>query len=235
MDWLFESISGFTTTGSSVLHSTPYGHQVDIMYESGYRGLLMWRSLAHWIGGMGILVFMLAVLPSVSMASGIHLMQAESPGPTVDKLVSRMRGTARILYLIYAAMTLLQIGLLLIAIPFDGAMNVFHAVIVSFGTAGTGGFAATSGNIGDFGPYVRAVVAVFMFLFAVNFNIYYMILLGRLRAALGREELRFYFFMVVASIALVTVNVWLAAPDYPGMTPASAARWATRLSRWCPA
>lgn len=219
VDWLFESISGFTTTGSSVLHSTPYGHQVDIMYESGYRGLLMWRSLAHWIGGMGILVFILAVLPSVSMASGIHLMQAESPGPTVDKLVSRMRGTARILYLIYAAMTLLQIGLLLIAIPFDGAMNVFHAVIVSFGTAGTGGFAATSGNIGDFGPYVRAVVAVFMFLFAVNFNIYYMILLGRLRAALGREELRFYFFMVVASIALVTVNVWLAAPDYPGMTP----------------
>lgn len=211
IDWFFESVSGFTTTGSSVLHSVDAGHQIDLMYETGYRGLLMWRSLTHWLGGMGVLIFVLAVLPSASGASGIHLMQAESTGPSVGKIVSRMRGTARILYVIYAVLTLVEILLLTIGSAFDGSMNFFHAVILSFGTAGTGGFAATSGSVGDFGLYVQIVVTVFMFIFGVNFNLYYMILVGRAIEAVKKEELRFYVIMLFAVMLLLTFNVWLGA------------------------
>ena len=210
IDWLFESVSGFTTTGSSILHATDAGHQIDLMYDFGYKGLLMWRSLTHWLGGMGVLVFVLAVLPS-SGASGIHLMQAESTGPSIGKLVSRMRSTARILYVIYAALTLVEILLLVIGSAFDANMNFFHSVILSMGTAGTGGFAATSGSVGDFGLYVQIVVTVFMFLFGINFNLYYMILIGQIIGVFKREELRFYFLTVVGAILLLTFNVWLGA------------------------
>lgn len=210
IDWLFESVSGFTTTGSSILHTTAAGHQIDIMYASGYRGLLMWRSLTHWLGGMGVLVFVLAILPS-SGASGIHLMQAESTGPSIGKLVSRMRGTARILYVIYAVMTLVEILFLVIGSAFDEHMNFFHAIILSMGTAGTGGFAATSGSVGDFGLYVQIVVTIFMFLFGVNFNLYYMLLIGQIIGVIKREELRFYFLTLVGAILVLTFNVRLGA------------------------
>lgn len=210
IDWFFESTSGFTTTGSSILHATDGGHQIDLMYDLGYKGLLMWRSLTHWLGGMGVLVFVLAVLPS-SSASGIHLMQAESTGPSIGKLVSRMRSTARILYVIYAVLTLVEILLLVIGSAFDGQMNFFHSVILSLGTAGTGGFAATSGSVGDFGLYVQIVVTVFMFLFGVNFNLYYMVLIGQVLGVFKREELRFYVLTLVTSMILLTFSVWLGA------------------------
>ncbi len=207
MDWLFESVSGFTTTGTTILHQTAAGHQIDIMYACGYRGLLLWRSLTHWIGGMGVLVFVLAVLPSASGASGIFLMQAESTGPTVGKLVSRMSSTARLLYIIYTVMTIVEIALLSIAGFFDGGMNFFQAVVLSFGTAGTGGFAATSGSVGDFGIYVQVVVGIFMFLFGINFNLYYLLFIGKAKDLLKNEELRVYVGCLVAGIIITTVNL----------------------------
>ncbi|MBQ7226915.1 MAG: TrkH family potassium uptake protein [Clostridia bacterium] len=208
VDWLFESVSGFTTTGSSILHLTPYGHQIDLMYSCG-RSLLLWRSLTHWIGGMGVLIFILAVLPS-SGASAIHLMQAESTGPTVGKLVSRMSSTARILYIIYAVMTVVQIGVLSISCAFDESMNFFHALVLSLGTAGTGGFAATSASVGEFGLYVRVVVTVFMFLFGINFNLYFCLLLGKVKDFFKNEELRLYVLILVGAILITTFNVWLS-------------------------
>ena len=207
VDWLFESVSGFTTTGSSILHSVEAGHQIDLLYNGGYRGLLFWRSLSHWIGGMGILVFILAVLPSVSSASGIHIMQAESTGPTVDKIVSKMRITARIMYLLYATLTLIQVLMLSIAMFFDDSMNIYHAFIISLGTAGTGGFAATSASIGSFGLYVQIVVTVFMFLFGININMYYLILTGKVLKVLKSEEVRFYTIVVLVSIIAITFNL----------------------------
>ncbi len=208
-DWLFESISGFTTTGASILHQTVDGHQIELLYENGYKSLLMWRSLTHWIGGMGVLVFILAVIPS-SGASGIHLMQAESSGPKVDKLVSKMSSTARILYIIYAALTAVEVGLLALGSLFDPEMNVFHAFVISLGTAGTGGFAAQSASIGLFTPYVKIVVTVFMLLFGVNFNIYFCIFAKKIKDVVTNEELRFYLAYIAASIIILTLVVFYA-------------------------
>ncbi len=155
-DALFEIISGFTTTGSSIL--------TDV--EALSHCMLFWRSFSHWIGGMGVLVFLLAILP---MAGGqnMHLMRAESPGPSVGKLVPNVRKTASLLYGIYLAMTFVQILLLLI-----GNMPLFDAICISFGTAGTGGFGIKNSSMGEYSTYIQAVVTIFMFLFGVNFNFY---------------------------------------------------------------
>lgn len=191
VDALFETVSGFTTTGSSIL--------TDV--EALCRCNLMWRSFTHWVGGMGVLVFILAVLP---LAGGynMHLMKAESPGPSVGKLVPRVRTTAMILYQIYICMTIIEIILLLV-----GGMPLFDALTTAFGTAGTGGFGIKADSIGGYSVYLQAVVTVFMILFGVNFNVYYLFLIKKPKQALACEEMRWYFMIILGSILLITLNI----------------------------
>lgn len=191
VDALFEVISGFTTTGSSILSDV----------EALSYCMLFWRSFTHWIGGMGILVFILAILP---MAGGesMHIMRAESPGPSVGKLVPRMRTTAFLLYIIYFGMTVLQIVLLLI-----GGMPLFDSLTITFGTAGTGGFAIKNASIAPYSPYLQNVITIFMFLFGVNFNIYYLVLYKKIKVAMKSEELRWYFIIVISAILLISLNI----------------------------
>lgn len=190
-DALFEVISGFTTTGASVLSDV----------EALSRCMLMWRSFTHWIGGMGVLVFILAVLP---LAGGynIHIMRAESPGPSVGKLVPRVRTTAKILYLIYLFITVVQIILLL----FTG-MPLFDAMAMSFGTAGTGGFGIVNSSCGDYTALQQWIFTIFMILFGVNFNVYYLFLIRKPKDALHCEEMRGYLGIILVSTLLITWNI----------------------------
>ncbi len=194
IDALFETVSGFTTTGASVLPDV----------ESLSRGLLYWRSFSHWLGGMGVLVFILAVIPISGRNTGftVHLLRAESPGPNVGKLVPRMRQTATILYLIYILLTVLNFLFLLF-----GGMPVFDAVCTAIGTAGTGGFGIKNDSMASYSPYIQTVCTVFMLLFGVNFSCFYLLLLRRVRAVLRDEELHMYAALVVGSIVLITLNV----------------------------
>lgn len=186
-DALFETISGFTTTGASILSDVEA-----LSYTS-----LFWRSFTHWIGGMGVLVFLLAIIP-MSGGSHINLMRAESPGPSVGKLVPKLRHTARILYIIYFGMTLIQIILLLI-----GRMPLFDTLTITFGTAGTGGFGIKNDSMMSYSPYLQWVVTIFMILFGVNFNAYYFILLGSIKKAFSIEEVRCYFGIIAVSTAII--------------------------------
>lgn len=190
-DALFETISGFTTTGASILNDV----------EALSHCALFWRSFTHWIGGMGVLVFLLAVIP-LSGGSHINLMRAESPGPSVGKLVPKIRYTARILYVIYFAMTVLEVILLLF-----GCMPVFDALTTSFGTAGTGGFGIKNDSFMSYSPYLQWVVTVFMILFGINFNAYYLMLFGKLKKALCIEEVRAYLFIILAAIGIIFFNI----------------------------
>lgn len=186
-DAMFEIVSGFTTTGASILSNV----------EALSHCALLWRSLSHWIGGMGVLVFLLAVVP---LKGGYHmnLMRAESPGPSVGKLVPKVRATARILYLIYVGMTLVELVLLLL-----GKMPTFEAICTSMATAGTGGFGIKNDSMGSYSVYIQWVVAIFMLLFSVNFNAYYFILLRRFKEALSMEEVRCFFGIVLGAIAII--------------------------------
>ena len=161
IDAFFETVSGFTTTGASIL--------TDV--EAMSRSMLFWRSFTHWVGGMGVLVFVMAVLPNITDRS-MHLMRAEMPGPVVGKLVPRVKDTAKILYLIYIALTLIEVVLLLF-----GGMSLFESFVHSFGTAGTGGFGIKADSIGSYSPYCQWVITIFMLLFGVNFNLYFLILI----------------------------------------------------------
>lgn len=190
VDALFEIISGFTTTGSSILSDV----------EALDYCMLFWRSFTHWIGGMGVLVFILAILP-LAKGESIHIMRAESPGPSVEKLVPRMRTTASLLYTIYIGMTIVQIILLLI-----GRMPLFDALTLTFGSAGTGGFAIKNTNLVSYSPYLQNVITVFMFLFGVNFNFYYLILLRKTKDAFKMEEVKGYFLIVISAIILIAFN-----------------------------
>ena len=192
VDAFFEMVSGFTTTGASIL--------ADV--EALSRGLLFWRSFSHWLGGMGVLVFLLAVVPKTSGGSNLHLLRAESPGPSVDKLTSRLGQTTRILYGIYLALTLLDIFFLL-----AGGMPLFEALCHAFGTAGTGGFGVKNTSYIQYSPYLQNVTTVFMALFGVNFSIYYLLLLGQVKKALRDEELRTYLCIFFTAIALITLNI----------------------------
>lgn len=189
-DALFEVISGFTTTGASILPDV----------EALSKCMLMWRSFTHWIGGMGVLVFILAVLP---LAGGynIHIMRAESPGPSVGKLVPKVKTTAKILYIIYFSMTVVQILILL----FSG-MHWFDALAISFGTAGTGGFGVLNDSLASYTTFQQAVTTIFMILFGVNFNIYYLFLIKKPKDALCSEEVRAYLGIILASILLIAWN-----------------------------
>ena len=191
VDAFFETVSGFTTTGASIL--------TDV--ESMSHGLLLWRSFTHWVGGMGVLVFIMAIFPSESGRS-IHIMRAEMPGPIVGKLVPKIRDTAKILYIIYIGMTALLTILLLC-----GGMNLFESLLHAFGTAGTGGFGIKADSIGGYSPYLQWVITIFMLLFGINFNLYYLILIGRARAVLKSSELWCYLTIVALSVVAVTVNI----------------------------
>lgn len=188
---LFETISGFTTTGASILSDV----------EALSHCSLFWRSFTHWIGGMGVLVFLLAIIP-LSGGSHINLMRAESPGPSVGKLVPKVRSTARILYLIYLSLTLLEILLLL-----AGKMSLFDSLTTSFGTAGTGGFGIKNDSMAGYSPYLQWVVTIFMILFGVNFNAFYLILFRKFKKALHMEEVKYYFLIILAAIAIITFEI----------------------------
>ena len=193
VDAIFETVSGFTTTGSTILT------EVERLSQGG----LFWRSFTHWVGGMGVLVFVMAVLPTMTDGHGMHLMRAEVPGPTVGKLVSRMSDTAKILYGIYLAMTVIETALLL-----AGGMPLFDACIHAFGTAGTGGFSSRNLSVGAYdNPYFDIVIGVFMLLFGVNFNLYYFLLIRRFREVFRSEELRAYILIVAASVAAITADI----------------------------
>ncbi len=190
-DALFETISGFTTTGASILSDV----------EALSHCALFWRSFTHWIGGMGVLVFLMAIIP-LSGGSNINLMRAESPGPSVGKLVPKMKYTARLLYAIYLAMTVLQIVLLI-----AGSMPLFDALCTAFGSAGTGGFGIKNDSIAGYSIYLQWVTTIFMVLFGVNFNAYYYLLLRSFRKMFGMEEVRWYFLIIFASVGLIAFNI----------------------------
>ena len=189
---LFETVSGFTTTGASILEDV----------EGLSRGCMFWRSFTHWIGGMGVLVFIMAVLP-MSGEHSMHIMRAEVPGPTVGKLVPRLRQTAKILYMIYIAMTVLEMLLLLL-----GGMSFYDALLHAFATAGTGGFSTRAASIAAFDSlYLEMVIAVFMVLFGVNFNLYFLLLIGRWKDALKSEELHWYLGIIAASVMAIALGI----------------------------
>lgn len=191
IDALFETVSGFTTTGASILPAV----------EGLPRGILLWRSFTHWIGGMGVLVFLLTLLP-LTGGSHVNLMKAESPGPQVDKLVPKVQSTAKILYGIYLALTLAQLVFLL-----AGGMPLFESLLTAFGTAGTGGFGFKNDSFAQFSPYIQWVVTIFMILFGVNFNFYFLLLLRRFRRAVSSEEVRAYLGIILVSIGIITLNI----------------------------
>ena len=187
IDAMFETSSGFTTTGASILQDV----------EALSHASLIWRSFTHWIGGMGVLVFLLAVIP-MSGGSNINLMRAESPGPSVGKLVPKIRSSASILYRIYFGMTVVQIVLLIIA-----KMPVFDALCITFGSAGTGGFGVRNDSCGSYTPLQQWITAIFFVLFGVNFNFYYYILAKDPKKSFRMEEVRAYFGIIAASVFLI--------------------------------
>jgi len=195
VDALFEAVSGFTTTGASILSDV----------EALPKGLLYWRSFTHWVGGMGVLVFLLAISTGGEQGKGftMHLMRAESPGPDVGKLVPKMKQTAMILYAIYVVMTILNIAFLLF-----GNMDPLEAVCTAFGTAGTGGFGVKNDSLASYSTYIQVVTTVFMFLFGVNFSCYYLILLKQFRGVFKDEELRLYIGIAVTSVILICLNIY---------------------------
>lgn len=192
MDALFESVSGFSTTGSTILREV----------ESLPKGILFWRSSTHWMGGMGVLVLMLAIMPSVK-GNTLHIMKAESPGPAPGKFVPKMGQVAKILYGMYVVLTMVEVIFLLV-----GGMSLYDSLIHAFGTAGTGGFSSRNASIGAYGSvYIEIVITVFMLLFGVNFTVYYTLLKGNVKSILKDEELRFYLGTVLVMIALIALNI----------------------------
>ena len=193
VDCFFETVSGFTTTGASILREV----------ESLDRGILFWRSFTHWVGGMGVLVFVMAIVPMSGDGHGMHLLRAEVPGPSVGKLVSRMSDSAKILYGIYFVITVLEILLLL-----AGGMPLFDACIHSFGSAGTGGFSNRNLSVGAYNnAYFDVVIGIFMLLFGINFNLYYFLLTRKFREVFQSEELRTYLAIVAVSVTAITINI----------------------------
>ncbi len=187
----FETVSGFTTTGASILS--------DITVLS--HGLFFWRSFTHWVGGMGVLVFIMAIFPSESGRS-VHIMRAEMPGPIVGKLVPKVRETAKILYLIYIAITVIMTVLLMF-----GKMSLFDSLVHTFATVGTGGFGIHPDSVASYSPYCQWVITVFMLLCGINFNLYYLIIIGRFRSAVRSSELWCYLAIIAASVIAVTFNI----------------------------
>ena len=192
VDAFFETVSGFTTTGSTILTEI----------QSLPKGILFWRSLTHWIGGMGVLVFVM-MLTSLDDKGAIHLMRAEVPGPEADKLVPKARSTAKILYAMYFALTAVEVVFLLF-----GGMNLYDSVMHAFSTAGTGGFSNRNVSVGYYdSAYIDGVITVFMILFGINFNLYYLMLLKHFKEAFKNEELKTYLGIIAGAVAIITINI----------------------------
>lgn len=188
---LFEIISGITTTGASILSDV----------EQLSHTSLLWRSFSHWFGGMGVLMFVMAIMP-MTKARNIHLMRAESPGPSVEKLVPKVKHTALFLYSAYLLLTIIQFVLLVL-----GGVSVFESINIAFATAGTGGFSVKNSGFADYSPYVQYVTSIFMILFGVNFNVYFLIILKRFKDALTFEELRHYLLIIAVAVLALTINI----------------------------
>jgi len=199
IDACFEIMSGFTTTGASIV--------TDITAMS--HSTLFWRSFSHWIGGMGILVFVLIFIPEGNDGSSMHLLRAESPGPQVGKLVSKMKVTTRILYLIYLGLTVLEVIVLMLDDPIPGyeSEQFFFSLLTTFGSAGTGGFGFIPGSMELFNPFSQYVIAIFLLLFGCNFSLYYLILIGKLRDVFRSEEFKSYVLIVVFAIVFVFISL----------------------------
>ena len=192
IDAFFETVSGFTTTGATILTAI----------EGLPKGILFWRSFTHWIGGMGFLIFMLALIPSLG-SNSIHLLKAESPGPSPGKIVPKIKETAKILYLIYFALTLIE-GILLMC----AGMNLYDVVIHAMGTAGTGGFSNMNASIAAFNsPAIEWIITIFMLIFGINFALYFQILKGNFKGFFKNEELRYYLLIILSAFILITVNI----------------------------
>ncbi len=191
VDAWFETVSGFTTTGASILNDV----------ESLSHGMLFWRSFSHWVGGMGVLVFMIAFVSSISDRS-IHILKAEMPGPIVGKLVPRSKDTSKVLYIIYIVMTLVQVILL-----WCGEMDLFESILHAFGTAGTGGFGVKNDSLAGYSSYSQWVITVFMFIFGINFNVFYLLVIKRFKTAFKSTELAVYALITVVSITIVTIDI----------------------------
>lgn len=191
IDAIFEAVSGFTTTGASIL--------TDVEVLS--RSILFWRSFTHWVGGMGVLVFIMAVMP-LAGSQNIFILRAESPGPSVTKLVARTRRTALILYGIYLAMTLVEAVMLMF-----GGLGFLDSIMLSCGTAGTGGFSVLNSGIASYSPYIQIVITVFMIMFGVNFSCYFLLFTGNIKNVFRNQELRVYLSIIFAAVAVITVNV----------------------------
>ena len=189
-DAFFETVSGFTTTGASILRDV----------EALSKSMLFWRSFTHWVGGMGVLVFVMAIIPGTTKGS-MNIMRAEMPGPVIGKLVPRLRDTAKLLYIIYMVLTLAEVILLCF-----GGMPLFESLVHSFGTAGTGGFGVKGDSIAGYSPYIQWVIAIFMLVFGINFNIYYLIPFRRARQVLKRTELWVYLSIVMVSVTAIAIN-----------------------------
>ena len=198
VDAFFETVSGFTTTGASIV--------TDV--EAMSKGMLFWRSFTHWIGGMGVLVFVMAIIPTVSDRS-IHLLRAEAPGPVVGKIVPKMKQTARILYIIYIVLTFAEMIFL-----FVGGMPLYDSIVHAIGTAGTGGFGIKADSLASYSPYIQWVITAFMLIFGVNFNLYYLVLIRKFKSAVKNEELLTYAVIVTLSIAAIAFNI---RPLYEGV------------------
>ncbi len=193
VDALFETVSGFTTTGASIL-SNPEGMS---------KGLMFWRCFTHWVGGMGVLVFLLCLLPMTGGGSHMNLMKAESPGPSVGKLVPKVQSTAKLLYGLYFMLSLLMLVLLLL-----GGMPLFDSFCTTFGTAGTGGFGIKNDSFASYAPHLQVIVTIFMILFGVNFNVYFLIYMKKTKDALKCEEARWYLGIIAVSVLTITGFIW---------------------------
>ncbi len=198
IDAFFETVSGFTTTGATILSNV----------EGLSKGIAMWRSLTHWVGGMGILVLVVAILPTDSGRS-IHIIRAEMPGHSVGKLTPKLRVMTKQLYLIYIVLTVIEVVFLLF-----GGMPLFDSLVHSFGTAGTGGFGIKNDSIASYSPYLQWVITIFMLLFGINFNLYYLLLVGKLRSAVKSEELWTYACLFTGATALVTYNIYSMSTNF---------------------
>lgn len=203
IDALFETMSGFTTTGASIIPD------LTVISHSG----LFWRSFTHWIGGMGILVFILIFIPESNDGSSFHLLKAESPGPQVGKIASKMKVTTRILYLIYLAMTIIEFVMLLFSEPvvIEGVAkesdHVFYCLLTSFGSAGTGGFGFIPNSFEYFSPYAQYVVATFLILFGINFSLYFLLLIGKFKEVFKSEELRAYLGIIIGAVLVIFISL----------------------------
>ncbi|MBR2971013.1 MAG: TrkH family potassium uptake protein [Clostridia bacterium] len=207
IDAFFEITSGFTTTGASVV--------TDITTLS--HSTLFWRSFSHWIGGMGILVFVLIFIPESNEGSSMHLLRAESPGPQVGKIVSKMKVTTRILYLIYLGMTVLEVLVLMLDKPIAGyeSEHFFFSLLTTFGSAGTGGFGFIPGSLELFHPFSQYVVAISLILFGCNFTLYYLLLIGKVKEVFKSTEFRTYFLIICAAVALVFISLLTRVEQFP--------------------